>query len=208
MTDLILMKNSIHHIIQDKIKSFRKGTILFPSDFKDFGSVDAINQSLSRLTKEGVILRLGQGVYLYPKKDEVLGILYPSMEEIAEAIAKRDQVQIIPSGDYAMNKLGLSSQVPMRVVYLTDGSLREIKVGSRVITFKSTTPKQLKLKSKIVKLIVQALKQIGQDNLTSEMKELVFKALQEEDSEVIKEDAKLIPVWMSKILNEYLQKNG
>jgi len=206
MTDLISMKNSIHHRIKDKIKSFRKGTILFPSDFKDFGSVDAINQSLSRLTKEGIILRLGQGVYLYPKKDEVLGILYPSMEDIAEAIAKRDQVQIIPAGDYAMNKLGLSSQVPMRVVYLTDGSLREIKVGSRVITFKSTTPKQLKLKSKIVKLIVQALKQIGQSNLTPEMKELVFKALQEEDSEVIKEDAKLIPVWMSKILNEYLQK--
>ncbi len=200
------MKNSIHHRIKDKIKSFRKGTILFPFDFKDFGSVDAINQSLSRLTKEGIILRLGQGVYLYPKKDEVLGILYPSMEDIAEAIAKRDQVQIIPAGDYAMNKLGLSSQVPMRVVYLTDGSLREIKVGSRVITFKSTTPKQLKLKSKIVKLIVQALKQIGQSNLTPEMKELVFKALQEEDSEVIKEDAKLIPVWMSKILNEYLQK--
>ncbi len=200
------MKNSIHHRIKDKIKSFRKGTILFPFDFKDFGSVDAINQSLSRLTKEGIILRLGQGVYLYPKKDEVLGILYPSMEDIAEAIAKRDQVQIIPAGDYAMNKLGLSSQVPMRVVYLTDGSLREIKVGSRVITFKSTTPKQLKLKSKIVKLIVQALKQIGQSNLTPEMKELVFKALQQEDSEVIKEDAKLIPVWMSKILNEYLQK--
>ena len=201
------MKNSIHHIIQTKIQSLTKGSILFPSDFKNIGSVDAINQSLSRLTKEDLILRLGQGVYLYPKRDSKLGILYPSMEKIAEAIAKRDQVQIIPSGDYAMNKLGLSSQVPMRLVYLTDGSVREIKVGSRTISFKSTTPKQLKLKSEIVQLIVQALKQIGQGNVNPEMKEIIFVALTKESVSIIKKDNKFIPEWMSKIINEYLQKN-
>ncbi|MCX6182499.1 MAG: DUF6088 family protein [Bacteroidetes bacterium] len=201
------MKESVHHTIQYKIKSFRKGTILFPADFYGLGSVDAINQTLSRLTKEGLIIRLGQGVYLYPKRDPKLGVLYPSMEKIAEAIAKRDQVQIIPSGAYAMNKLGLSTQVPMRVVYLTDGSLREIKVGSRVITFKSTTPKQLKLKGDIVKLVVQALKEIGQGNVTNEIKELIFKALKEESSAIIKEDAKLVPAWMAKILTDYLQEN-
>ena len=202
-----MVKNSIFRKLEGKIKSLGKGTILFPPDFIDIGSVDVIKQSLSRMNKEGLIIRLGQGVYLYPKKDEVLGVLYPSMESIAEAIAKRDQVQIIPSGDYAMNKLGLSPQIPMRIVYLTDGAPREIKVGSRIITFKRTTPKKLKIKGSVVQLVVQALKEIRKDNITSEMKKIIFKALSEESLKTIKEDAKLIPAWMSEILNEYLKKN-
>lgn len=196
-----------HSQILKRLQNFDRGQILFPSDFKDLASVTNINQTLSRLTKQGVIRRLGQGVYQYqPKVDAELGLINPSLEEIADAISKRDMVKIIPTGIYALQKLGLSTQMPMQAVYLTDGAPRKIKVGKRIITFKKTSPKKLLIKGKINQLVIQALSELKAKNVTEAVIEKIFEALKNEDPSLIRKDAMLAPEWISKILIQYLKK--
>ena len=150
---------SIHSQLEDKILSLKKGTIVFVSDFAGFGTAENVKKVLLRLEKKQLLVRLAHGIYLYPKIDKELGILYPSTESIAEAIAKRDKIRIIPTGIYALQQLGISTQIPMNVIYLTDGAPRKIKVGKRTITFKKTVPKNLAIKNKILSNIVQGLKE-------------------------------------------------
>ena len=152
---------SIEEKILQRIEAFPKGELFLPADFSELGSSEAVRLSLFRLEKEGVIMRVAQGIYVRPKESNIIGKLIPSAEEIAEAIAKRDRIRTVPTGSYALNALGLSTQVPMNIVLLTDGSAREIKVGKRKIKFKKTTPKNLLAKGKISRLVIQALKEIG-----------------------------------------------
>ncbi|KAA6310119.1 hypothetical protein EZS27_038519, partial [termite gut metagenome] len=135
---------STHNQIKEAIKKKRRGNLFFANDFQPFGSGDTIRQVLSRLCKEEFIIRLANGIYLYPKINKRFGIVYPSIEDIAKAIAKKEKSRLIPTGVYALNKLGLSTQVPMKVVFLTDGSPRIIKVGKKAtIHFRKTIAKHL-----------------------------------------------------------------
>ena len=127
-----------------------------------------INKALFRLERNKILIRLSHGIYLYPTIDKELGVMLPSPETIAKAIAKRDNARILPTGNHAMNLLGLSSQVPMNVVYLTDGSPRKISIGKRKITFQKTSPRNFIYKGKIIPLSVAALKTIGKNNLIPE----------------------------------------
>ena len=200
-------KSSYHSQILKRLQSFDRGSILFPSDFKDLASITTINQTLSRLAIQGILRRLGQGVYQYhPKIDKELGLINPSLEEIADAISKRDMVKIIPTGIYALQKLGLSTQMPMQAVYLTDGAPRKIKVGKRIITFKKTSPKKLLIKGKINQLVIQALSELKAKNITDAVIEKIFDALKNEDPSLIRKDAMLAPEWIAKILNQYLKE--
>ena len=120
------LRMSIEESILKCIKTLPAGDLFLPADFSDLGSSEAVRISLFRLEKEGVIYRVAQGIYVLPKESSFLGKLIPSAEEVAEAIAKRDRIRTLPTGSYALNALGLSTQVPMNIVLLTDGSPREI----------------------------------------------------------------------------------
>ena len=196
-----------HIQILNRLRGYARGRILFPPDFFDLASVTTVNKTLSRLTTQGILRRLGQGVYqYYPKVDEELGVINPSIEEIAEAIAKRDKVKLIPTGVFALQKLGLSTQVPMQVVYLTDGAPRKIKVGKRTITFKKTTPKKLMIKGKINQLVIQALSELKAKNVDKNVIQKIHKSLKNEKPELIRKDALLAPAWIANIMNQYLKK--
>ena len=149
-----------------------------------------------RLEKKQLLVRLAHGIYLYPKIDKELGILYPSTESIAEAIAKRDKIRIIPTSIYALQQLGISTQIPMNVIYLTDGAPRKIKVGKRTITFKKTAPKNLAIKNKVLSNIVQGLKELGKENITDEIRQKINQALQKVPVKAIKEEILNAPVWV------------
>lgn len=194
------MTTSVQNKIENKIKSMKRGSIVFPSTFDDIGNVEIVKKSLLRLENKKFLVRLAHGIYLYPKQDKLLGDLHPSIEEIANAIAERDKARIIPTGTTALNKLGLSTQIPMNIVFLTDGAPRVIVVGKRTIKFKRTSPKNLAVKGEITNLIIQALKEIGKDNLTAEQLEKIKIHLVKEKQEIIEHDAKLAPVWISKIM--------
>lgn len=191
--------------VAERLQETPKGTVLFVDDFLDFGSPDSIKKALYRLTNEkNLLIRLAHGVYLYPKTDKELGTLYPSTEEIAKAIARRDKARIIPTGVYALNRLGLSTQVPMKIVYLTDGATRSIKIGKRTISFKRTSPRNLMTTGEISTLAIQALKEIGQENIDEQILKQLKVVLKKETQENILHDAKLAPAWINKILKQSL----
>ena len=196
---------SIHSQLEDKILSLKKGAIVFVSDFAEFGTAENVKKVLLRLEKKQLLVRLAHGIYLYPKIDKELGILYPSTESIAEAIAKRDKIRIIPTSIYALQQLGISTQIPMNVIYLTDGAPRKIKVGKRTITFKRTAPKNLAIKNKVLSNIVQGLKELGKENITDEIRQKINQALQKVPVEILKEEILNAPVW---VRNEVLSLNN
>lgn len=198
---------SIEDKILQHIEAFPKGELFLPSDFSELGSSEAVRLSLFRLEKEGVITRVAQGIYVRPRESSLIGKLTPTAEEVAEAIAKRDKIRTTPTGSYALNALGLSTQVPMNIVLLTDGSPREIKVGKRKIKFKKTTPKNLMAKGKISRLVIQALKEIGNGKVTAVEEQKILDVLKKENEKDLKHDMALAPVWIQKIMSKALN-NG
>lgn len=193
---------STAELIEKRIKSKAKGTILFPADFTDLGTSEAIRLHLFRLEKEGLIKRISQGIYVRPRESKLLGPLTPSAEEVANSIAKRDRIRCIPTGSYALHALGLSTQVPMKIVLLTDGSSRVIHFGNRTITFKKTTPKFLLTKGKISGLVIQAVKEIGKDNMSKEEEQRILYLLKKESPKNLAHDITLAPVWIQKIMQK------
>ena len=193
--------------IENIVSKSKQGKLFFVSDFLESGNYDAVRKTLQRLVKKGVLIRISKGIYFYPKIDEALGILYPTAEEIAKSIAKRDKAKIIPTGAYALHLLGLSTQIPMNVVYLTDGSTRKIKIGNQTIIFKKTSPKNLYFESKLSSLIIQSLKSLKEDNVNKTVKQKIFDIIKQSGEEnKIKKDIKNAPIWIQKIMLEILSK--
>jgi hypothetical protein len=195
---------SIKEKIGDEIQLREKGRIVKPSDFELKYGVENTKKSLLRLTNEGFLERLARGIYLYPKRDKMLGVLYPDIESIAEEIALRDNARIIPTGIQALNLLGLSTQIPMNAVFLTDGSPRSITIGKRKIKFKKTSPKNLAAKGRLSGLAIQALKEIGKNNVKREEIIKIKEHLKKEETENIYHDMKLAPSWITDILGDLL----
>ena len=195
---------SIEDKIVAQIAALPKGELLLPTDFQELGSSEAVRLSLFRLEKKDFIVRVAQGIYVRPKESSLIGKLTPSAEEVAEAIAKRDRIRTVPTGSYALNALGLSTQVPMNIVLLTDGSPREIKVGKRTIKFKKITPKNLLAKGRISRLAIQALKEIGNGKITAEEEQKILGLLRKEEVNDLKHDIALAPVWIQKIMKKAL----
>jgi len=195
----------VEHKIAEVLKTYPRGSVIFVDDFLDYGKPESVKKALLRLQKKDILVRLAHGIYLYPKVDIELGVLFPSTEEIGKAIARRDKARIVPTGILALNMLGLSTQVPMKIVYLTDGATRIVKIGKRTITFKKTSPKNLLVKGKLSSLAVQALKSIGRNNVDVETIEKIKAILKNEKKENIKNDAKLSPAWINKILTNIIQ---
>lgn len=200
------MTYAIYNQLLDKIIQNGKGKLVFPADFIGWGSNESIRKALSSLVKEKILIRLGRGIYLYPEYDPQLGMLYPSTEEIAEAIARQDKTRIIPTGAQALYKLRLSQQVPMKLVYLTDGVRRTVKLGKNTITFRITTPKRLAAQGKISALVIQALQALGEKQVDDAVITQIKKALTQENVDKLRHDAGLAPGWIATILFSLLKE--
>lgn len=198
-----MASQSIENKILSTINRKKHGAILFASDFASAGERKAINKALERIALSGKIIRIARGIYCKPKVDTEFGfgILYPSVDEVAQAIAQRDKCRIVPTGDAALNKLGLSTQVPMNAVYYTDGTPRRMKVyNGKGILFKHVVPKRLNFKSELVMLITFALQTIGQGHVSDEQLDRIKQLLSKESKERVYEDLELIPSWIRSII--------
>ena len=200
------MSESIENKILTKLKREKKGTIFFTEDFVSIGNAKTVSKALERLTNRGDIERVARGVYQKIEYSTFLGQnIAASTDDIAKAIAKRDKARIIKSGVFALNALGLSTQVPMNVVYLTDGASRRIKIGNiNGILFKKTSPKNLATKSHLCSLAIQAIKAIGKDKIYESEKKKLIDLLKKEDIEILKHDIALAPEWVRIIMREAL----
>jgi len=186
--------------ILKKIKKAKRGSLFFIEDFLRFGNSKAISKALERLVQKGDITRVARGIYARLEKDPVLGPVKPGAEAIAKAIAKRDKARIVPTGILALNALGLSTQVPMNLVYLTDGAARKISLGKRNIIFKKASPKNLAAIGEISSLAIQALKEIGKDKITENESQIVLRHLKKENKYRLEHDIRLAPEWIREIL--------
>lgn len=197
---------SIESKILEAILAAKRGKLIFPEDFNYLGSSEAVRLALHRLAKEGLITRVTHGIYVRPVVSKYIGTVLPSAEDVAEGIANRDKVRTVPTGAYALHALGLSTQVPMKIVLLTDGSAREIKIGKRTIKFKKTTPKNLLAKGEISRLVIQALKEIGKDRQTELEEEKIVELLKSEKQQDLLHDIQLAPVWIQKIMKKAIHE--
>lgn len=137
---------SIEEQIQDKVIKEKDGTIFLTEDFFDFGNANALRVSLHRLVKRGILYRLVNGIFVKPKVGKLLNkIILPNLDDVAQAIAKRDKARIIPTGSFALYSLGLSEQIPLNIVYYTDGRARKIKIDNGTISFKKASPKKISI---------------------------------------------------------------
>jgi hypothetical protein len=193
------------HIIK-KVKKAKRGSVYFVDDFLRFGTAKAVSKALERLVDKGELSRVARGIYSLLKEHPVFGEILPTTEYIAKGIARRDRARIIPTGVMALNALGLSTQVPLNVVYLTDGSARTIKVGKRTIKFKKTATKNLAPIGSISSLVIQALKEIGKDKVTEEELRIVLQQLKKEEPYRLEHDIKFAPEWIRVIMREAIEK--
>lgn len=194
---------SVDDKIYNKISKCGRGVIFSSVDFTNFGEPKSVLKALERMANSEVIIRVTRGIYCYPKIDKILGmgVIHPSFEEIAQYIAKRDKARIVPTGSYALNILGLSSQVPANIVYLTDGSPRKIALSTgKGIKFIKTAPKNLAFKNRLAMLMTFALKEIGEGNVTEEQKQHLSTLIKNDDKSSIEKDYPLMPYWIQRLI--------
>jgi predicted transcriptional regulator of viral defense system len=201
----------VHSSIMTSISRKKQGTILFVTDFRGLGTEAAIRKALSRLVSEDKLKRLAHGIYYIPKIDPVLGEIRPAAEDVAKMIARKEGVRIRPAGAYALHRLGLTTQVPTRLVYITDGPPRQFKVGKMQVKFRATSHKKLSTIGKISGLVIQALEELNINNIDQSIETKIRDLLLKEDKGKLRHDLTLasIPIhdYIVKLLKTQQQEN-
>jgi len=186
--------------ILNRIYGHHRGWVFTPNHFKDLGSRNAIASALKRYKQAGLIRQLGRGIYDYPKSDPLLGILQPSAEALARAIAGRDAARLQATGAYAANLLGLSTQVPVKITWLTDARSRTVRIGKRQIILRRSTPRNLANAGKISGLVIQALRYLGQRRVDQQVIAQLSRVLDKEDRNQLAKGLQYAPAWIADII--------
>jgi len=196
------MTQAIDNKVVSRIYGKKRGWVFTPINFLDLGSRMAVDQALGRLTKSGTIRRLSRGLYDYPVKHPDFGDLPPNYDRIAQALVGRDNLKIQPSGAYAANLLGLTEQVPAKIVFLTDGPNRKVQVGKRTIILKRTTPRNMATAGRISGLVIQALRYLKRGNIDSVVITKLRRRLSGDDKSTLMNDIRYAPAWIGNIFRK------
>jgi hypothetical protein len=194
--------NSIDSQLLSRIRSKGPGWVFTPTDFHDLGSRTAIDLALLRHKRAGTIRQLARGIYDLPSRHARLGLLSPSVDAIARAVAGRDASRLQPSGAYAANLLGLSDQVPMRVVFLTDGPSRKVQIGKQEIILKRTTPRNMAASARTSGLVIQALRHLGRRHVDDSVVRALQRRLTEDEKKQLLSDLSYAPAWIAAIMRQ------
>ena len=196
------MAQTIDNMIVSRIYGRHRGWVFTPMQFLDLGSRMAVDQTLGRLTKAGIIRRLTRGLYDYPAKHPDFGDLPPNYDRVAQALVGRDNLKIQPSGAYAANLLGLTEQVPAKIVFFTDGPNRKVQLGKQTIVLKRTTPRNMATAGRISGLVIQALRYLKQGNIDSTVVAKLKRRLSDADKNMLMNDIRYAPAWIGDIFRK------
>ncbi len=191
--------------ILSRIYGRGRGCVFTPKHFQGLGSRDAIDSALKRLTQAGTIRKIARGLYDYPEAHPDLGEISPSAEAIARALVVRDAIRLQPSGAYAANVLGLSEQVPSRIVFLTDGPAKKVKIGKQEIILQHTTPRNMATAERKSGTLIQALRYLGKDQIDEKMIAILRRQIQNQDRSLIRKDLRHAPSWISELLGRLIE---
>jgi hypothetical protein len=162
--------NKTRKLIEKRITDSGLGYVFTRKDFQGIASSGSVGQILSRMVKDGIIRRIGRGVFDFPKTNPSIGgQLSPDIDLAARAIARKFRWSILPYGNLAANSLGLSQQIPARLTYLSDGPTKKINISNRTIYFKHARPKEIYADSYISGLVVQALRSFGKKGINDKI---------------------------------------
>ena len=190
--------------LRKRIEAMPEDSVLFRSDFPEYHS-EFVGETLTELTNEGVLVKLAQGIYAKPRMSR-FGVVLPSVEKIVQAIAVRDNAKVLPSGMTALNALGLSTQVPMNYTYLTTGSQRTVKLTNRQVVLKRGVPKNFWYETRLIALLVQALKTLKQENVGQEELQIIRSLIEKEpDKGTLAKDVDKMPAWMKRLIKPMLK---
>ena len=198
------MMETINNQIRERALSLDRGRIFFTDEFADLESPVSVRTMLMKLVKEGSVVRLARGVYCRPKLEGEYGIkmVLPSPETIAETVAAREKVRIIPYGDIAARELGLSGMVVSDLKYLTDGADRRICLSKgRKIYFNHTDEvKVFGYRNETMRKVAFAVRFLGEDGIDAEKRRIIHSHLRTVPEEDFSRDILIPPAWVGKIL--------
>lgn len=190
--------------IRDRIRNAELGTVFIPSDFSDLADYNSVKKSLSRLVKDGLIQRIIRGVYEKPEYSSFLKEnIAPSPHKVALALARNYSWTIVPDGDTALNQLGLSTQVPAKWTYVSDGPYKEYCLDKTVIRFKHTANKDISKLSYKSSLLVQAIKAIGEDDIDhASLRKKIGKLMTAQEKKAILTEGKYMTKWVYEVIKQ------
>ena len=190
------MHKSVYDKLRRQIEKCGQGTVFVTREFLEVGSRAAVDEALSRLAKESVIRRLGRGIYDYPRIHPVLGLVPADPDQVATALARQTGSRLQSGGAAAANALGLSTQVPARPVYLTDGRRRTVQVGGQTIELRHAAPRSLAGAGRIEGTVIQALRHLGPEHIDDRTVEQLRQALTARDKAALRREALNAPGWL------------
>jgi len=189
--------------ILKKIKSKKRGWIFCAKDFQDLGTRNAIDKALSRMVDDNVsnndnkIIRIIRGIYYFPVIQDGIGIIPPSLDEIANAIARNSGVAIYPSGAKCANMLGLSNQVPAQNIYWTYGKSLTKKIGKNTVIFKHIRTNPTTNTPLIVMIVLNALNYLGKNKIDDAMVTRFSKVLSDSDKKYLQKMSSKVSGWIA-----------
>jgi hypothetical protein len=194
--------------IEKKIGRMGQGWAFSRKDLSDIAPSGPVGVILSRLVARGMIRRIGRGLYDYPKKSDLVDeMLPPDIDQAAQAIARKHRWTITPDGATAANALGLSQQVPAKIVYLSDGPTRQLKVGQQMISFRHASPKDLRMEHYSSRLIVQALRFLGKENIDRSVLGKLRRIVPKKDRARLLKDAQYGTDWVLQIAQKIAEED-
>src|SRR5580692_5649311 len=204
-----MMVQTMRDQILRRIKSLGDGKAFSAKDFLDISSRGTIDMTFGSLMREGTIRRIRRGLYDRPRVNPALGgTLSPDIEEAARAIARRQRWTIVPDGAWAANLLGLATQVPSKIIYLTDGPNHDVAIGRRSIHFKHARPKALAGLEGKAALVVQALRHLGKENVGPREIETLRSELSLADQRKLLKETRFGVDWIYKVASQIAEKTA
>lgn len=185
------------------------GNPVTTSDLLGLGSRAAVDQALSRLVRQGAIRRIRRGVYEIPRMGKLLNQpLMPSPEALVQAWARQNGLRVVPSGAYAANLLGLSTQVPAKITYYTNGRTQTLMLGSYTVRFINRGPKTMDVRGRVAPLVLQALRHLGRQGVTSETIRRLRSALTAKDKAELQSNRRCAVAWMKPVIEAIANEEG
>lgn len=196
----------IERKVLSMVQGHGRGWVFTPKHFMQVGDVRSVGMALTRLHRKGTIRQLARGLYDYPATSARFGILPPSDESIAKALEGRHATRVQLAGAHAAHALGLSDQVPVRTIYLTDGRGRRVRIGRREIVLKRTTPRNMATAGRVSGTVIQALRWIGQRHVDESVVRRLRRTLKPADRAALQKDAPFAPAWIGDIFRQLADK--
>lgn len=192
-------RDSIDRAVLDRIRQAHRGKVFSAADLLDLGSRAAVDQALSRNARQGRIRRVARGLYDLPDDRAAFGQPSADTDAVAKAVARRDGARLVPSGGHAANMLGLSTQVPLRPVYLTDAPSRRVRLARQTVLLKHRSSRALRAKHPVSSLVIEALRWIGRDAVDDRTVATLRRNLSARDRARLLDDVRHAPAWIADI---------